>query len=422
MTPLSFRNKIPTILGGWLLGAALIVGVTSTANAQATSCPVEILSAPIYWDINRLASVKSKVSTDSSAYKAAYEKLIADADEALSKSPYTVTDKTKPGPSGDLKDYVSLSRYWWPNPQKSDGLPYVRKDGETNPEINGVDFDRRRSQHMTADVRALSLAAYFTGNKAYAKKAESFVRAWFLDETTGMHPHLKFAQNVPGLNAGREFGILDTRIYWDVMDGILLLQSENMVDKALVNELRGWFGRYANWLVTSEFGQKASTKKNNHGVYYDAQLSHILMFAGRCDLAEKIIKKSHDRTKKQIKKSGLMPEEKKRTQSLFYHAFNLRAFLRLAYYAEQLDVGFYDKAKKGAGSVQNSVDFVASYAGRVEDWPYKEINSNVEKSLWNMLVEAQSLDDRQSIKDAIEVLEYASETDQKNLILGLSDP
>ena len=117
-----------------------------------------------------------------------------------------------------------------------------------------------------------------------------------------------------------------------------------------------------------------------------------------------------------------IPEEKKRTQSLFYHAFNLRAFLRLAYYAEQLDVGFYDKAKKGAGSVQDSVDFVASYAGRVEDWPYKEINSNVEKSLWNMLVEAQSLDERQSIKDAIEVLEYASETDQKNLILGLSDP
>jgi len=97
-----------------------------------------------------------------------------------------------------------------------------------------------------------------------------------------------------------------------------------------------------------------------------------------------------------------MPEEKERTQSLFYHAFNLQAFLRLAYYAEQLDIGFYNKAKKGAGSVKTSVDFVASYAGRVEDWPYEEINSNVEKSLWSMLVHAQLLDDRQSLKDALE--------------------
>ena len=273
---------------------------------------------------------------------------------------------------------------------------------------------------MTNDVKSLALAAYFTGNEAYAKKAESLARAWFLDAKTGMNPNLNYGQNVPGANSGREFGILDTRIYWDIMDGLLLLQAERMVDPALVNELRGWFGRYANWLVKSEFGQKASTKKNNHGVYYDAQLSHILMFAGRCDLAKKIIKKSHDRTKKQIEKSGLMPEEKKRTQSLFYHAFNLNAFLRLSYYAERLDAGYYDKAKKGAGSVKNSVDFIASYADRIDEWSYKEIISNVEKSIWNNLVHAQLLDDSQSIKDAINALDYDSSTDLTNLILGIA--
>jgi len=399
---------------------ALISGTSSPTQAQSSSCPIEVLGAPIYWDINRLAAVKSHISEDSTPYKAAYNRLIKNADEALTKAPYTVTNKTKAGPSGDLRDYVSLSRYWWPDPKKTDGLPYIRKDGQTNPEINGIDFDRRRSQHMTNDVKSLALAAYFTGNEAYAKKAESLVRAWFLDAKTGMNPNLNYGQNVPGANSGREFGILDTRIYWDIMDGLLLLQAERMVDPALVNELRGWFGRYANWLVKSEFGQKASTKKNNHGVYYDAQLSHILMFAGRCDLAKKIIKKSHDRTKKQIEKSGLMPEEKKRTQSLFYHAFNLNAFLRLSYYAERLDAGYYDKAKKGAGSVKNSVDFIASYADRIDEWPYKEINSNVEKSIWNMLVHAQLLDDSQSIKDAINALDYDSSTDQTNLILGIA--
>lgn len=191
-----------------------------------------------------------------------------------------------------------------------------------------------------------------------------------------------------------------------------------MIDGAFVNELRGWFGNYATWLVTSEFGKKAKTKKNNHGVYYDAQLTHILMFAGRCDLAKKIIKSGHDRTKIQIDKTGLMPEEAERTQSLFYHAFNLRAFLRLAYYGRRLDMDFYETAKRGSGSVKDSVEFVASYAGRTEEWPYEEINQNVEKSLWDMLVRAQWLDADQTSRDALQTLSYEGSKDKDTLLFG----
>jgi len=203
------------------------MGMVGTTSAEETSCPADILSQPIYWDLDRLSTVKSEIKT--SAYKESYAHLIRGADKALDKKPYTVTDKTKAGPSGDLKDYVSLSRYFWPNPKKKTGLPYIRKDGQTNPEINGENFDRRRSQHMTNDVTTLSLAAYFTGNKDYSDKAQSLVQAWFLDETTGMNPHLNYAQNVPGASEGREFGILDGRIYWDVIDSLLLLQSANIM-------------------------------------------------------------------------------------------------------------------------------------------------------------------------------------------------
>ena len=35
--------------------------------------------------------------------------------------------------SGDIHDYMSLSIYSWPDPEKKDGLPYIIKDGETNP-------------------------------------------------------------------------------------------------------------------------------------------------------------------------------------------------------------------------------------------------------------------------------------------------
>ena len=411
------QNRFLKTFCAGLMALGLSLGISASASAEQ-SCAAEILSAPIFWDASQLSAVKADIAAGGISHQAAYKQLLRDADAALGKDLYSVTDKERAGPSGDKRDYVSLSRYWWPDPKKEDGLPYFRKDGQTNPEINGVNFDRRRSQYMTDDVMALSLAAYFTGNKAYADKAKLMVETWFLDDATGMLPHLKFAQNVPGRTEGREYGILDTRIYWNVMDSMLLLQSTGQVDAGFVNQLRGWFGNYAAWLITSDFGKKAKEKKNNHGVYYDAQLAHTLMFAGRCDLAKKVVKSGHDRTKVQIDKTGLLPAEKTRTQSLFYHAFNLRAFLRLAYYGRKLDVDFYDDAKRGAGSVKDSIDFVASYAGRTEEWPYQEINGNVEVSLWHMLKEAQLVDDRQSVDDALSALIYEEPDSRTNLIIG----
>src|SRR4051812_27315839 len=57
-----------------------------------------------------------------------------DADAALKAPLFTVTSKTRVPPSGDKRDYMSLGPYWWPNPETSDGLPYVRRDGMVNPE------------------------------------------------------------------------------------------------------------------------------------------------------------------------------------------------------------------------------------------------------------------------------------------------
>lgn len=63
----------------------------------------------------------------------AFRQLIVDADRMLEEGPFTVAHKTKLAPSGDKHDYASYSRYWWPDPEKEDGLPYIRRDGETNP-------------------------------------------------------------------------------------------------------------------------------------------------------------------------------------------------------------------------------------------------------------------------------------------------
>ena len=387
-------------------------------SANDKYCADGILSAPIYWNISRLAKAKAGLEAGDEAYTPAYDDLTKKANAALGKEPYSVTDKQRPGPSGDLKDYVSLSRYFWPNPNTKDGLPYIRKDGHSNPELNGVNYDRLRSQRMTNAVRDLALAAYFSGDQKYADKAMQFVRTWFIDKETAMNPHLKFAQGVPGKQEGREFGILDTRIYWDAIDALLLLQSVGMADEKIVNGARLWFGNYGAWLIASDFGMKAKAKYNNHGTFYDAQLSHVLIFAGRCDLAKKALKSGYERTKKQIQKSGLMPGEINRTKSLYYHSFNAQAFIRIASLAQKFDLDYYTKRKRGSGSVKDTVHFIASYVGRTDEWPYEEISDNIEQSLWSTLKYAELLDDSPEISEALNRLNYKNPKSNLTLLIG----
>lgn len=50
----------------------------------------------------------------------------------------TVVDKKIAVPGNDKHDYMSLARYFWPNESRPDGLPYIRKDGQVNPESKQV--------------------------------------------------------------------------------------------------------------------------------------------------------------------------------------------------------------------------------------------------------------------------------------------
>ena len=77
--------------------------------------------------------------------------LRAAADAVRTNAAETVTAKGVNPPSGDKHDYMSFGPYWWPDPTKPDGLPYVRRDGETNPG-SLADSDRPRLERMVDGV------------------------------------------------------------------------------------------------------------------------------------------------------------------------------------------------------------------------------------------------------------------------------
>src|SRR5439155_3625714 len=172
-----------------------------------------------------LSRTRERLRAGDGSLRPALDQLLHDAMRARAAAPVAVTDKTTVlPPSGDKHDYFSLSPYWWPDPSKPDGLPYIRRDGETNPESK-KDLDQPRIATMGANVRDLSLAYYFTGKSGYASRAAQQLRAWFLDPATRMNPHLRFSQLVRGNDKERGSGIIDTRWFIEAIDAANLLRG-----------------------------------------------------------------------------------------------------------------------------------------------------------------------------------------------------
>jgi Alginate lyase len=268
-----------------------------------------------------------------------FNALIRRADRALNAPLRSVTDKSTVPPSGSKNDYISMGPYWWPNPSSASGLPYIQRDGQRNPEVMGNAMDSDRMQNMAADSRDLALAYRFTGDSKYAKRAADVLRTWFINPATRMNPHLRFGQSVPGVAQGRGIGIIDTRDLWMVMDAVVLIKTE--MNSSELKAIRQWFADYAHWMDTSELGKDEAAAKNNHGMFFDAQLVAYWMFVGEFEKARELAFRTQtNRFARQIDRDGRMPLELARTRPFHYHTFTLEAMTRLARYSDLLSTRY----------------------------------------------------------------------------------
>ena len=138
-----------------------------------------------------LARTRQLIRDGEKTLAPALAELVKRAEAAMASGPFSVINKNVVPPSGDKHDYMSLAPYWWPNPDTDDGLPYVRRDGERNPEIYDV-RNRLDLGEMAAAVEGLALAYYFTGEEKYAQRAALLVLASIVDAASrhGLWPEL----------------------------------------------------------------------------------------------------------------------------------------------------------------------------------------------------------------------------------------
>lgn len=301
----------------------------------------------------------------------AYQQLLTAADKMLDQPVPSVMEKTFIPPSGDKHDYLSISRYWWPDPAKKDGLPWIRKDGITNPATQTNDVDRNKLGIMGNMVQVLSLAYYLSGHEPYAEKTATLLRTWFISPETKMNPHLRFAQSVPGNSAERRSGILDGRLIPKyVLDAIHILSKSNHWKNSDTQNMNAWFDAYFKWLTQSELGKQAATQTNNHGSWYYFQVASLAYYLDEQEVLTDTFERVKASYEYQFDANGSQPHELARTRSFFYSTFNLEAITDIALLADKVNQSFWDYRSKSGASLKLAIEFLMP-AALGEEWKYK---------------------------------------------------
>ncbi|WP_067597797.1 alginate lyase family protein [Altererythrobacter ishigakiensis] len=298
---------------------------------------------------------------------------LAQAEEALHRGPYSVTDKGKNVPGASSNDYASIGPYWWPNPDQADGLPYIRRDGVVNPERNGPDFDKGRLSQLGADLEALALGYFLTEDARYATRAAMLVDIWFLDPDTRMSPNMDFAQGVPGRVNGRGEGIIEASDFSTVIESVGLILPSGALSSSQHANLQDWYAQFVSWLQTSENGKASRNKTNNHAIFYDFYLSHFALFAGNEELARNVSSDFlNKRLAQQMDQDGRFTSELNRTRSWHYSNYVLAGAGRLATIAECVDHNLWAEQLDDGRGLEKGIGFLGRYSGRLEEWPYPD--------------------------------------------------
>jgi hypothetical protein len=294
-------------------------------------------------------------------------RVLAAAGRALAATPLTITAYPAKLSEGGRNDFYSNGDYWWPDPAKPNGLPYIRRDGQTNPE-NFV-------QHRTAlngfrdHVAALAAAYRLTHDEKYAVQAVKFLDVFLLDAGTRMNPHLKYAQAIPGRSPGRGIGIIDTLHLIEIPPAIQALRGSPALTAEREAGLRRWFNDYKDWMLASDNGKEEANEKNNHAVAFWLQVAVFANFTDdQAALAECRTRFTQKFIAGQMAMDGGFPLELARTKPYAYSLFQLDNLATLGWVLTADRTHYWRHTLPDGRGLAKGVDFMTPFVADKSRW------------------------------------------------------
>ena len=360
------------------------------------------------------------------------------AERVLTLGSWSVCQKSFDPPSGDPHDYMSLSRYYHPNPATVDGLPYIARDGIVNPEIGQYDYGKL-SQLVHA-IQLLSLAYGRHRDPRYAEHAALLLKAWFIQPATRMNPHLKFAQYIPGGagvagpptypprwvegRPGRGLyvsygGAIEGSCFPLLLDALRPFTESAAFSPALWEGLRAWFSEFLDWLLASPLGQDEKNTRNNHALWYRVQVASYALFTGRRDLAQSVIETELPALlEAQMAEDGSLPEECWRAIPLTYIYFALAALFNLAQLGEELGLKdrWHRKTENGKSIHRGALWFARHLLEQPPKAGGHEDKTRVEALCRMLMSRAAALDQDPIFRQVLDLLPPWPDHDERGLL------
>ena len=306
----------------------------------------------------------------SSAAKVLMPYVQKEASWAMEQLPVTVTASTSSRSSGGKHDFFSEGDYWWPNPKSADS-PYIQRDGMTNPD-NFI--DHRKAMIRFSRVMGSLASAYLTSKKErYAAQAFKHARAWFIDTTTLMNPHLLYAQAIKGRFTGRGIGIIDMIQMIEVSQALIVLEKSKSAKPAEFIQYRAWFEKYLNWVTHHKYGIDEMNALNNHGTCWTMQVAGFARFTQNdslLDLCRQRYKTLH--LPGQMATDGSFPKELARTKPYGYALFNLDAMVMLCKMLSDKQNNVWEFALEDKRSIRKGISFMHPFVEDKKKWTFKQ--------------------------------------------------
>ncbi len=314
-------------------------------------------------------SVKTKRQQSLEIAEIDHERIVRLAEKALEMSPVAVTQYVAKLSEGGPHDFYSNGDYWWPDPKKKDGLPYIRRDGQSNPD--NFFHHRLLLRKMRNAVTALAAAYALEGDEKYAAKAVGLLKVFFLDQDTKMNPQLLYSQAIPGKVSGRGIGIIDTLHLAEVPLAIEAMRNSKAMSRSVYTGLKKWFSDYAEWMTTHPYGIKEMNAKNNHSVAYMVQIAAFARLTNDKQKLDMCRQKYKDVfLPRQMAPNGSFPEELKRTKPYGYSIFQLDNLAILCQLLSTADDDLWGYSQKDGRCIQKGMEYLFPYLEDKSKWPY----------------------------------------------------
>lgn len=288
------------------------------------------------------------------------EWILKKAEESLAVPLQSITTERAPLSPGTEHDYYSNADYWWPDPSKPDGLPYIHRDGESNP--NNFGAHRKALRTMRTAVAHLAAGYRISGDERYARRAVQQLSCFFLEPETYMAPHLSYAQAIPGLCTGRGIGVIDTLHLTEVPFAIEVLKSSRYMTEDIEEGLRRWFAEYLHWMDTHPNGIEERDYTNNHAVCWHVQALSFARFTGNREMIRACIERYKNRLlPEQMRQDGGFSKELARTKPYGYSIFQLDNMVSLVQLASDEEEDLWSFTLPDGRGIHTALAFLKPY-------------------------------------------------------------